>query len=93
MALANSSGEKYPELHLSEGVKILQSSDPSCITSLADSRSLSNTPHFAPAAKQLNHRSGARVMLVSRPPITLLIVFHASRLECLKSMKLTVSDQ
>ena len=37
--LANSYGEKSPEIHLSAGVGILQSSDTSLSTSLVNSRS------------------------------------------------------
>ena len=92
--LANFSWEKSPEIYLSGGVEIFQSSKTSCITSLAYSRSFVLYISFCTyceafkLAEMGQERCWCLVLLVK-----LLIAYHDSRLECMNSMELTAFDQ
>ena len=93
-ALANSPGVKSPDILLSAGVGILHSSVTSLDTSRADSRSfVSYTPFLTNyEAIELAETGQGRGECLDLP-VKLLMMFHASRLECVKSMVLTASDQ
>ena len=93
-ALANFSKKKYEEIHLSGGVGILQSWDISLTTTLADSRFVILYIPFLTNCETVElalMEQRWRVCLLL--PIMLLIIFHASQLECVKLMLLTASDQ
>ena len=92
-ALVISSGVKSPEILLPVGVGVLQSSDTSLDTSLADSRSfVLKAPFFTSCeAIEFAEMGQGRVVCLDLP-VKLFIVLHASRLECVKSMELTASD-
>ena len=93
-ALENSSGVKSSEILLPAGVGIFQSSETSLATSLAGSWSfVLYTPFFTSceAIQLAEIGQGRREFLAL--PVSLLMVSHASLLECVKSMLLTASDQ
>ena len=93
-ALVNFFGEKSPKIHLSGGVKILQSWDTSLTISLADSQLIVlYTPFLTncEAIELLVMEQRRRVCLVL--PVKLLIIFHANPMECVKSIFFTASDQ
>ena len=93
-AAANSWWEKLPETFAGCNGSALQRSDTSCKTSRDERRF---TPSYFPfltsceaiASAETGHWRGDSRDL----PVKLFIVFHASRLECEKSMLRTVSDQ
>ena len=92
--LANSFRKKSPEIHLWADAGILQSSDTSLSTSLVNARSfvlyvpLVTSCEATELAEMGQGRWDCLVL-----PVRLLMAFHASRLECVKSMALTASDQ
>ena len=91
-ALANSMGEKSPEIHSLGGVWILQSWDTSLITNLADSRFvvlyILKTNCEAIEFAVIGERRRMSLVL----PVKLLIIFYDSRLGWVKSMLLTASN-
>ena len=93
-ALENSSGAKSSEILSPAGVWIFQSLETSLATSLAGSWSfVLYTPFFfsCEAIQLADIGQGRREFL--DPLVSLLMVFHASVLVCVKSMVMTVSYQ
>ena len=92
-AATNSSGLKGSEIMWPSGVEIFHRSDSSLLTSLVCSRPpVLYAPFFksceAMEISEMHHRREERPYL----PVNLLIVLHALRLECEKSMELTASS-
>ena len=80
--------------YLSSGVAILQSSDTSLSTSLVKSRSLVLYVPFLTSCEAIELAEMGQGQLDCLVlPVKLIIAFHASWLECVKSMALTASNQ
>ena len=96
-ALVNSSGKKSPEIHLSGGVRIFQRWDTSLTTSLAQSRFV---VLYVPFLMCIFHCEGIELEAIRQRrcvclalSVKLSILFHVSRLECVKLMLPTSSDK